>query len=196
MRLPHRHPGSAGAAFLFLGPTKEISHGRDPRHRFAGVTPERLHLLLRDTKAGPNLSKAGIKDGMRPDQLTPEQRIAFYQAHIDDVLRSSPVDHGVLDRIGNDDLAAAVGDTLFREGTPGIRMIQKSINDWRNTNGLALIGEDGAFGPQTLDALRHIGADSDRRIGFGDVLAHSRAADHVEPGETVRAYAYFQPVLP
>ena len=27
-------------------------------------------------------------------------------------------------------------------------------------------------------------------------LAHSRAADHVEPGETVRAYAYFQPVLP
>ncbi|MHA1597381.1 MAG: hypothetical protein ACTSV1_01555 [Alphaproteobacteria bacterium] len=83
--------------------------------------------------------------------------------------------HQVLNRIGNDDMASAVADTLFRDGgKDGPVYIQKAINDWRKEQNKPPISTKDGIGSETFGALKDIAANKLGAKGFLDSLADRR----------------------
>ena len=131
------------------------------------------------SKYGP---RAGIPADTLPSQLTNEQRVAFYRAYFD--WQDGGAFHRTgglttLDRIGNKQIAAALGDTLVRGGAGTVREVMQaginsilekfpavaaSISEQRRPadgpdrpgSTAARVIEDSKFGEGTLAALQAI----------------------------------------
>jgi lysozyme family protein len=137
----------------------------DPRGAASsGITQGTLDDLIARGKVG------GITSGTRPSQLSPDQRVDVYRGYFEDVMRGVG-GSGALARIGDEDAAAAFGDTLFRHGRKGgTEAIQRAIN------GVApgAVTVDGRIGPATLGAFDRLAHDPATRRRLLDALADER----------------------
>ncbi|KAA0687163.1 hypothetical protein [Azospirillum brasilense] len=101
----------------------------------------------------------GLEKVRTPDQLTVGQRAAIYPYYFDDVLRTVG-GRRALDKIGNDEAAAALADTLFRFGrSRGTEIIQDAMNRVFRENGYPEMPTDGQMGPGTLAAHSYLAGD-------------------------------------
>ena len=169
----------------------------------AGITQKVLN-DLRDDKQIHHaqnqraLEAAEIAPGTKSGDLTAEQRAAVYRLYMDDAMRSAGIGAGVpghelLNRFGDRNVAAAIADTLFREGAPaGARLIQQTVNKLRATSGAgSQIETRRGFGSETFRALRDIAADPASRNRFLNLLAERRRQERSgSNGDAVRADRY------
>ena len=139
-----------------------FSHeGGTKRHgtTVAGIRIKTLADLHGISERSDQLNAAKIPPGMRPDQLTPEQRIDVYRIYLDQemkdiVEKTGKRAHEILADMGDGHAASAFADTLFREGTRGARMIQSAINQLDTEKGAPVdADENRLIPPQTLRAF-------------------------------------------
>ncbi len=149
------------------------------------------------------MKSASIPAGTKVENLTNRQRAAFYKAYFNWEYQALRRTGGIatLDKIGDHQVAAAVGDTLVRGGGDTIEQaLQKSIYETleqdpslaaslselrRGSDGPdrpgsteARIAVDGDFGPDSLRALQVIAASPTGKRAFLDILAEQRIAFH------------------
>ena len=149
------------------------------------------------------LNEAGIPPGTQAEDLTNLQRASFYKAYFNWQFQAFRRTGGIgtLDRIGDRQIAAAVGDTFVRGGGGTIgQVLQDSIyktlernpslaaslsEERRGHDGPdrpgslgARIGVDGEFGPDSLRALQIIAASPTGKKIFLDILAGERIEFH------------------
>jgi lysozyme family protein len=152
-----------------------------PNGASSGITRTTLDDTIRRGEFG------AVPQGTRPDQLTIDQRAAFYRAYFDDVLGAAAAalstgrgpqgptlkGHDLLNEISNPFAAAAIADALFHHGRgAGTRVIQQAIKDVNPTDP---IGIDGKIGPKTFEALLATVSDPAKMAPLLDALAIRRA---------------------
>ncbi|MGY0789706.1 hypothetical protein ACW7BJ_10020 [Azospirillum argentinense] len=116
----------------------------------------------------------GLEMVRKPDQLTVGQRAAVYPYYFDDVLRTVG-GRKALDRIGNDEAAAAFADTLFRFGrSRGTEIIQDAMNRVFRENGYPEMPKDRQMGPGTLAAYSYLATDEKLAERLSYYLANRR----------------------
>jgi hypothetical protein len=142
----------------------------------------------------------GLAPDIRPDQLTPDQRAQVYRAYFD---REFPdaFGHETLEHTDHTGIAAFVGDTAFREGAEGKKMIQEAVNtalaDQRQ-RGVDVddIGVDGRIGLETLYALNKVIQDPETRQIFARDLKLRRDESHADSddweGEALRTQHFYE----
>ncbi|NVJ90810.1 MAG: hypothetical protein HWE34_04090 [Methylocystaceae bacterium] len=150
----------------------------------AGITKDALKNFLNNKSTKAQAEKIGISADTNPEDLTPQQQIQFYRLYLDDAMRAAGKGlgnvpgHKVLDQIGDSNIAAAVADTLFREGgspTKGPRVIQVAVNNYYKNMGLSTrIGTKGGFGSETRKALQNIAKDPKQHKMFLSNLSNQR----------------------
>ncbi len=150
----------------------------------SGITPATL-LNAQAALSGQNppaiLQGLDIANVAQPQDLTPEQRAAIYAWYINRAM--SAVGASALGALDDPYTAAAVADTLFRNGSDGgSRLIQQAIDkviaeipsDQRAALGISgPIAKDGVFGSETFAALEAL-ADAGYGTQFRDALANGR----------------------
>ena len=152
-----------------------------PNGASSGITRTTLNDTIDRRRFG------AVPRGTRPDQLTIDQRAAFYRAYFDDVLGETAVGlakqrninpgtvegHDLLNEVSNPFAAAAIADALFHHGRgAGTRVIQQAIVDVRPGS---LKDIDGRMGPKTFEALQRIVADPNMMPLLLNALATRRA---------------------
>lgn len=147
-----------------------------------------LETLRQAQRLDPSL--AGVA---QPRDLDLDQRVAVYALDLDNRLGGVGGLQALRD-LGDDEVAAAVADTLFRHGRAGGTMIlQRAINRGRMARGEGGIAPDGGLGPQTWSALKDL-SRSDRRKLLGEI-AEMRSSGGKVDRERAR-FNYFQYVSP
>ncbi len=119
----------------------------------------------------------------------------LYEIYFDDAMGGAAIGYNnankgsglagsdMLAKIGNDNVASAAADTLFRNGTgAGAQMIQHAANVALPRN--QQISTSGGYGSQTQNALQTIADDPDMTQTFLDRLADLRTAAY--PNEQPR----------
>lgn len=122
--------------------------------------------------------KAGIPEDAKPKDLTHQQRVRFYQEFMKEPGYLTPVGGlAALDALRDEEVAAALFDTLFRNGSGGgTGAIQKAIN--RVDPGRVVV--DKSFGSRTFQAFRRLTDDCGTRQQLLDALAEERETERRE----------------
>jgi hypothetical protein len=176
--------------------------------RMEGDRPDPMSLSRNPTVAGINPqtvrdlapSIPSLVTDSRPDQLTPGQRAQVYRAYFDRELPDA-FGHDTFDQTDHAGIAAFVGDTVFREGAAGKKMIQNAVNtvlaDQRR-RGIDVndIKVDGRLGLESLYALNKIAQDGDDRQLFARDLKLRRDQLHADSdnweGEALRSQHFYK----
>jgi hypothetical protein len=140
------------------------------------------------------LGALGVTIGKtKPQDLTPEQRAQVYSLKFDSIWDAAASKslgpkigkpdmrgHEVLDYIGNAEAAAALADTYFRGGRPGVResypgyIAQKAINKTLEAQGEPPITLDGNFGSGSIETYKRLSENPETRKLLLDNLADER----------------------
>lgn len=162
----------------------------------AGIQEGTINDLKNDPRVGPSLED--IPTGTKPKDLTDEQRIRVYDAYFSQQYVGFRLAGGFasLHRIGDQQVAAAVADPLFRLGGTGavVGLIQDTIIDVladypKLKSEIPTMTVDRKLGSNTVEALRLIASDPAARSQFLNSLADARGKymlDHPESGWLVR----------
>jgi len=133
---------------------------------------------------------SAVPRGTRPDQLTIDQRAAFYRAYFDDVLGAAAAalstgrgpqsalikGHELLSQINDPFAAVAFADALFHHGRGnGTRVIQQAIEELDPSGPGDPNKIDGKMGPSTLKNFQRLAADPTKRSALLNVLSKKRA---------------------
>jgi hypothetical protein len=156
--------------------------------------------------AAQRLTAAGVKPGMTPDQLSPEQQMEVYKVYLDTNIGPAKASEGkvgafdVLNKgVGDKHTVAAIADTVFREGGPkGTDLIQEAINKtFADTGRSEKVKEDGILGSGSLSAIRSFMNSKANRKLFIDNLMDGRSAFRANKpnfkGEKMRIDSYRLP---
>ena len=112
----------------------------------------------------------GIPPNARPQDLAVEDLPKVYDAYFDDSFKGLGGSN-VLDDIPDEDVATAIGDTLFRHPYKKSRTaIQRAVNKVADEK----IEVDGIFGSGTLKQVNNISKDTKKRRRFLNALSEAR----------------------
>jgi hypothetical protein len=145
----------------------------------AGISTERLKELKNQI---PSVTAKTL-----PKDLTPQQQVQFYRAHLDDVAQSAG---GIqaLEDINDPGVASYVADTLFREGkTGGPKKIQDALN---KVLGAGTVNENRIFDANTLNNIKQVIQTADQRQVFMEKLYENRVVTH--PSDWARNQYFYQ----
>lgn len=156
----------------------------------SGITPQILEDLREDPiyRQAKNLNAIGVTADKKPSDLTMEQRIGVYGIYQDRLYGATAKKNGLksgrelLGAIGDKDVASAIADTNFREGSKGgPEVIQKALNKLHETTGFGKsVMVDGVFGSETFRELKNISESPQERKQFLDLLADQRKKRRAE----------------
>jgi len=162
----------------------------------AGIQESTITALKNDPRVGPSLED--IPPGTKPKDLTDEQRIRVYDAYLSQQYVGFHLAGGFasLHRIGDQQVAAAVADPLFRLGGTGavVSLIQTTIVDVladhpNLQSEVPTMTVDRKLGSTTVEALRLIASEPAAKSQFLNSLADARSKymlDHPEKDWLVR----------
>ena len=150
----------------------------------AGLSPARISELSQIVK------EVALPERTHPSELTPAERAAFYWTWFRSRDHSGferELGENVLDRIGDDEVAASIADAVFRRGGAGtqkepggVQIVQLAVN--RIQRGRLV--PDGRFGPKTMAAVQEFAADPVRRRRLLDAIADVRIDELKEKSST------------
>jgi hypothetical protein len=134
--------------------------------RVSGIGPKTIKDLIAK-KALPR-----TMSDLNPSDLTADQKVTVYRAYLENAFRHVTGKNTALDRIGDDQAAAALADTLFRHGggKPGNRIVQNAINDVVPGR----VAVDGVLGNDTLAAYGELAREPATKRALLDALADRR----------------------
>jgi len=113
---------------------------------------------------------AGIVPGTPPEKLPIEKIASVYRAYFDDAFPATG-GHRVLSKIGDEEAAAALADTIFvHESDRRGRLIQKAVN----AVAPGAVQEDNVVGSRTIAAYARLARDPAMRRRLLDALADLR----------------------
>ena len=122
-------------------------------------------LMAQLSRAFPH---AGLPASKDPQDLTPAERLLFYQAFFRSRDHSGferSLGDNVLDRIGDEEVAASIADVVFRRGGKGkkrdggVEIVQQALNNLRASKLMV----DGRLGNATMKAIQALTADPTER---------------------------------
>jgi lysozyme family protein len=129
--------------------------------------------ILMETLRQAQQSEPSLAGVAQPRDLDLDQRIAVYAHDLESRLDGVGGLQALRD-LEDDEVAAAVADTLFRHGrTGGTMILQRAINVGRMRRGDGGVVPDGGLGPQTWLALKEM-ARSDRSALLKEIATMRR----------------------
>lgn len=157
---------------------------------FAGIVQSTLN-GLKNNGFLPELSKE-----MKTKDLDQKSINQVYKAYFNDLFKGAAktakltADKGytLLGTIGDDQIAAAFADTIFRDDPElvSVPMIQGAINQALSLNHVPGDRYLGVAGTQTFNKLRSIAKDPKKKRVFLDTLGDLRDQKFTEPGDPMR----------
>ncbi len=145
----------------------------------AGLSPARVLELSQVVK------EVGLPERTHPRDLTAGERVAFYWTWFRSRDHSGfqrELGDNVLDRIGDDEVAASIADVVFRRGGAGkkrdggVEIVQQAVNNLTSSD----LVVDGRFGPKSFEAVQTLAADPVQRRRLLDEIADVRI-DKLKP---------------
>lgn len=125
----------------------------------------------------------GLEKATTPNGLTNEQRAAVMRYKLDREELSHVGGVKALDKIGDNQAAAALADTLYRHGgVEGPRLLQRAINDVEP----GAVPKTGFMGKQTLEAYSRLASSPETKGRLLDALAEQRKLAARDPNERAR----------
>jgi hypothetical protein len=126
---------------------------------------------------------AGLDSATTPSKLTNEQRAAVMRYKLDREELSHVGGIKALDKIGDNQAAAALADTLYRHGgVDGPRLLQQAINDVQP----GAVPKTGFMGSKTLEAYGRLASSPETKGKLLDALAEQRQFAVRDPNERAR----------
>lgn len=128
-------------------------------------------ILQRTLNNAKDAGVPGLERTTTPDKLTNEQRAAVMRYKLDREELSHVGGIKALERIGDNQAAAALADTLYRHGgVDGPRLLQQAINDVEP----GAVPKTGFMGKQTLEAYGRLASSPETKGQLLDALADQR----------------------
>jgi hypothetical protein len=121
-----------------------------------------LALTLGDLKAkGYIPADSSVQSVTAPRELTLDQRVTVYDAYFNQLFAKAG-GAAILDQLPDREIAAAVADTMMRDGIQGgAHLIQRSINKVRMANNQSALRITNAFDSDTLSYLSRMTSERD-----------------------------------